>query len=370
MCFYMPMFINEDMKRMNPDYAVGQFFGMLFVEFNKDRILNSISIQRQRIQEALQAGQQTASSVMRRTLWIATAVVAGFAGLLSAMVIPLISRTIIRPIKSAIDSNHVIAQTLLSVASQFRSASEIIAEGATKQAAGLEETSSSLEEITSMTRNNADNAQQANVLADQARQAANTGVAAIEKMNQAIKDIRTSADQTAKIVQVIDEIAFQTNLLALNAAVEAARAGEAGKGFAVVAEEVRNLAIRSAEAAKDTSAKIEQSVKQAQNGVTLAQGVSQSLENIAGQISKTAELVQEISQASSEQAQGVEQINTAIAEMDKITQQNASNADQSVNSARDLSRQAEQLMETVNGLIALVGHSGQKPTASRPLAAA
>jgi len=165
--------------------------------------------------------------------------------------------------------------------------------------------------------------EQANTLASDARTAADDGTQAMGKMSDAINDIQKSSDETAKIIKVIDEIAFQTNLLALNAAVEAARAGETGKGFAVVAEEVRNLAMRSAEAAKNTTAMIAESVKNAKNGVDIAGEVEKTLSEIVTGVGKTTELVGEIAAASQEQAQGIDQVNTAVAQMDKVTQQNA-----------------------------------------------
>jgi len=274
-----------------------------------------------------------------------------------------ISRGLISVLKRIIASLSEGAEQVASASGQVSSASQSLAEGATEQAAGLEETSSSLEEMSSMTKQNADNAQQANTLASEAQNAANNGNEAMGRMSSAIQEIQKSSDETAKIIKVIDEIAFQTNLLALNAAVEAARAGEAGKGFAVVAEEVRNLAMRSAEAAKNTSGMIAESVKNAKNGVEIAGEVGKVLEEIVGSISKTSELVGEIAAASSEQAQGIDQVNTAVSQMDKVTQQNAANAEESASASEELSVQAEQMTTVVNELVALVsGSSRQRST--------
>ena len=259
------------------------------------------------------------------------------------------------------------AEQVASASGQVSSASQSLAEGATEQAAGLEETSSSLEEMSSMTKQNADNAQQANTLAGEARKSADNGTHSMTRMSTAINDIQKSSDETAKIIKVIDEIAFQTNLLALNAAVEAARAGEAGKGFAVVAEEVRNLAMRSAEAAKNTANMIEESVKNSKNGVDIATEVGKVLEEIVQRISKTTDLVGEIAAASGEQAQGIDQVNVAVAQMDKVTQQNAANAEESASAAEELSAQAESMNEVVNELVALV--SGSSEAANRKRAA-
>ncbi|MBN1134595.1 MAG: hypothetical protein JXA38_06760 [Methanosarcinaceae archaeon] len=274
--------------------------------------------------------------------------------ILICLTITIIIRSVIKTIYWIIAALTESAQQVARASKEVSAASQSLAEGATEQAAGLEETSSSLEEMSSMTKQNADNAQQANILATESKKSARIGAEAMERMSSAINDIQKSADQTARIVKVIDEIAFQTNLLALNAAVEAARAGEAGKGFAVVAEEVRNLALRSAEAAKDTTTMIEESVRNSRHGFEIAGEVGKVLEEVVTSVSKTAGLIGEISAASAEQAQGIDQVNTAVAQMDKVTQQNAANAEESASASQELNAQAESMQEIVRDLVSLV----------------
>ncbi len=311
------------------------------------------------------AAEATASAIRQAGFLKVLSLTAMVTGILLGILLAVfITRSITKPIRQIITGLTEGAEQVAAASGQVSAASQSLAEGATEQAAGLEETSSSLEEMSSMTKQNADNAQQANSLAAEARKAAATGAESMGRMNMAIQEIQKSSDETAKIIKVIDEIAFQTNLLALNAAVEAARAGEAGKGFAVVAEEVRNLAMRSAEAAKNTASMIEESVKNSKNGVDIATEVSKVLEEIVQSVSKTTDLVSEIAAASQEQAQGIDQVNTAVAQMDKVTQQNAANAEESASASEELSAQAESMQEIVGQLVAMVGGAGARKTKS------
>ena len=236
-------------------------------------------------------------------------------------------------------------------AAQVAQASSSMAEGATQQAASLEETSSSLHEMSSMTTRNSENAQNAKGLANQARQTADAGAADMEQMKAAMSDIKGASVEISKIIKTIDEIAFQTNILALNAAVEAARAGEAGLGFAVVADEVRNLAQRCAGAAKETAEKISASTEKSGQGVRISGKMAGNLAAIVDKTRQLDERIAEIAQSSHEQSEGIGQLNSAVASMDKITQGNAALAQQSASASEELKAQAEQVRIAVAELM-------------------
>jgi methyl-accepting chemotaxis protein len=188
-----------------------------------------------------------------------------------------------------------------------------------------------------------------------------------EEMAEAIKEITKTSEETGKIINTIDEIAFQTNLLALNAAVEAARAGEAGAGFSVVADEVRNLAMRAAEAARNTAGLIENTIKAVQNGDQLMRSSQESFDANTEITGNVAKLIEEITTASQDHAQGIEEVNKAVAEMDKVVQQNAANAEESAGSAEEMNGQAEEMKALVQELVYIVeGRSAKSAPAGRP----
>ncbi|GAB3361954.1 hypothetical protein GCM10027395_10530 [Giesbergeria sinuosa] len=216
-----------------------------------------------------------------------------------------------------------------------------------QQASAIEHTATIMGQLTSIVRQNADNAHRANSLAVNASTVAVQGGQVVEQVVHTMGEINQASRQIADIIGVIDGIAFQTNILALNAAVEAARAGEQGRGFAVVASEVRSLAGRSAEAAKEIKTLIQTSVDRVAQGSQLVDQAGETMTDVVSAIQQVSAIVGEISNASNEQNTGVAQVGQAIVQLDQATQQNALRVQQSTATADGLQQQSEQLLQAV-----------------------
>ena len=299
------------------------------------------------------ATQEILERNLGTTLMLSAAIAA--LALVSVLLVQWLNFRISRNLGNVSGTLYSVASDMFSKASGFTSTSNILADGASQQAASIEETSASLEEMASMTRRNAEAAQNAKQIAGVTRTAVENGVTGMQRMTAAMDGIKTSSAEISKIIKTIDEIAFQTNILALNAAVEAARAGEAGAGFAVVAEEVRALAQRSAAASKETAGKIEAALVKSNEGATTSLEVSAMLTHIVDQVRKMDSLVGEIATASGEQSQGLGQITKAMTQMDTVTQANAATAEESASAAHELSAQSTELQVAVEQLNALTG---------------
>ena len=251
----------------------------------------------------------------------------------------------------AIYQVRISADQIAQGANQVSQASQALSQGATEQAASLEEITSSVTEFSAQTTQNASNAKEVQHLSREAQDNANNGNSKMGSMASAMDQINKSSQEIAKIVKLIDSIAFQTNLLALNAAVEAARAGNHGKGFSVVAEEVRNLAKRSAQAANDITSMIEESISKVDHGVQISQEVASSFGKIVSDIDKITTLVTEIAAASDEQAVGIGQVSQALSQVDTVTQTNTASAEESAAAAEELSGQSNELNAMVNQFV-------------------
>ena len=241
-------------------------------------------------------------------------------------------------------NNFQNGETLENSASTMTSSMNNLATKANEQAASLEQTAAALEEITSITRNNTQNATKMGELGQIVKKSVQTGEELASKTASSMDEINEKVKAINSAITVIDQIAFQTNILSLNAAVEAATAGEAGKGFAVVAQEVRNLANRSAEAAREIKNLVEEATIKANDGKLISSDMIDGYKELNKNISETINIIEDVSGASKEQMLGIEQINQAVNMLDRVTQENAFESNQIKEISQSVSKLAYDLL--------------------------
>jgi methyl-accepting chemotaxis protein/methyl-accepting chemotaxis protein-1 (serine sensor receptor) len=300
------------------------------------------------------ADQQTKAASVYNTGRVISLLVLGLSMLGGAILLAVV-RSSSRSLRSTAAELGRASEQVAGAAGQISSSSQSVAQGASEQAASVEETSASTEEISAMTRKNADDARHATELMNETSHQVDEANRTLVQMESSMQDINASSEKIARIIKVIDEIAFQTNILALNAAVEAARAGEAGMGFAVVADEVRNLAQRSAQAAKDTAAMIEESISRSTDGRTKLEQVAGAIRGITQRSTEVKSLIDSLQISSNEQSHGVDQIAKAVTNVGQVTQTAAASAEEAAAAGEQLSSQAAALRSLVTSLEELVG---------------
>ncbi|MBB2984445.1 methyl-accepting chemotaxis protein [Paraburkholderia tropica] len=222
-----------------------------------------------------------------------------------------------------------------------------LSSGTESQAAAIEQTAATTQQISEGVQRSAQVAAQTNSLAENASQLADASRARVRAVIDAMDSVARDSRQISAVVSVVNDLAFQTNILALNAAVEAARAGHQGKGFAVVAAEVRSLAQRSASAAREIDALLTSARSTIEQGTRLCTHVGSAMDEVVAAAHEVVELSDDMSRSASEQSHGVQQLNQAIREIDSVTQQNAGMVQHLVEATDDLNGRARTLAHAV-----------------------
>jgi twitching motility protein PilJ len=218
-------------------------------------------------------------------------------------------------------------------------------------------------------------AQETVKVARQSREAAESGLRAVQNtiggMNlirdqiqdtsKRIKRLGESSQEIGEITELISDITEQTNVLALNAAIQAASAGEAGRGFSVVAEEVQRLAERSGDATRQIAALVktiqtdtqdavgamERSTQGVVEGARLSDAAGTALGEIDRVSRQLAELIAQISNQALSEARSANVVAANIQHIFAVTEQTGEGTRSTAQMVRELSRTAEELKQSV-----------------------
>ncbi len=240
------------------------------------------------------------------------------------------------------------AEQVSGGAQQISNGAQMLSQGASEQAGSIEELATSINEISENVKNNADDTVAASELADVVENEIVASSQQMDRVTEAIEEIKQNSMDITGIVKDIEDIAFQTNLLSLNAAVEAARAGDAGRGFSVVASEIRKLATKTTEASKTTAELIKKSTTSVEEGSTLISSAEQSMKHVVEGAREVANKIERISQSNIQQANFIIQIRQSIGMISDIVQGNSATSEESAAASEELAAQAQLLRELAN----------------------
>lgn len=203
-----------------------------------------------------------------------------------------------------------------------------IADGATEQAASMEELAANISTLAQQMKEDTVKASQASEVTLEFSEALHLGMDKLQNLVASMHEVNQMSNQIKDVVNVIDNISFQTNMLALNAAVEAARAGEAGKGFSVVAEEVRMLAGKSAESAKQTADMIGRSIQVMGTGEEAAVEAAKTIQAVLEKAQTASSLTNDIAAAADKQTDTIIQIRASGEQISNVIQNNSQLAEE------------------------------------------
>ena len=396
-------------KQLTAAQSAGESIDEARLRGLRDRLADYLGAQQAFVQTQkaqVEAFSTTVASSRMTTVQVVTGMMFGLVALLLLSTWRM-SRSILKPIREAIDTTERIASGDLTVqidtqrsdelgelmrglermtaslrqlvgevrgsAGTLKTASTEIAAGnldlsqRTEQtASNLQDTAGSMGELTQTVHQSAEAAEEANRLASSAAAAAERGGQVVSQVVSNMQEISSSSRRIGDIIGVIDGIAFQTNILALNAAVEAARAGEQGRGFAVVASEVRNLAQRSAAAAREIKTLIQASTGTVDQGARLVEEAGQAMDELVGSVQRVSEMIGRITTSAAEQNSGIQHVNHAISHLDEMTQRNAALVEESAAAADGLREEAARLDAAVQRFRIDMSQTAAPVAAARP----
>lgn len=191
--------------------------------------------------------------------------------------------------------------------------------------------------------------------------AKNNTLQSVEMANKGTKcsnELVTCSNKVHEVVDIISNIASQVNLLALNATIESARAGEAGKGFEVVAGEIKNLAAQTEKSILDIKTTLDDMQVTSSSMADVISNITSSIEtvsevstNVAIAIDAQNNTTNEIALSMKNTQEGTNIVSQNLDEVSSTSKIAAKSARTVLDSAGELSEQANKLEDVVKGLI-------------------